>query len=575
MSKTGPQGTRTPREGRFLLIALLASIGSIAFVAAWLAPNHYLPWTSFHGELAAFAALCLFCMARALMPQPAAVDRVLLCTALLVALIWVQWIFGQIAYRGDALVSSIYVVGFALAWWLGSSSANVGARISPFLWFACLLLAGAVISVYITMLQWLRMETAWGVLAAERGPQMRPFGNLGQPNQLSSLLLMAIICALALHVAGVIKRWHLIAIVVWLSLGLTMAESRSALLGALAIGMLLLAEGRSEPQLPERRMVAGWWAMLLSFGLLWTPLNESLYLQPAREARMTHDNAREVMWKQCLSAIEQSPWTGYGWRQTIVAQKTGAEDVPGWLATDYAHNIVLDLLLWVGLPLGLLLVGAIAWWLIRAAMRLRGPTQVLLYAMVLPLLVHSMFEFPFAYSYFLLPAAWILGLLARLQNPAGVIKEGSGIRHAALAVTLALSVVGVAIAAEYLEAEEDYRVMRFELRRVGKVPAGYRAPELPLLTQIDELLKLGRLTPTAGMPAVDIERLRAASASFGWATLHLSYAVALGLNGNPGEASHQLGLLRNVYGMKTYTAAKERFGELKREHPELAAVVVP
>jgi hypothetical protein len=89
------------------------------------------------------------------------------------------------------------------------------------------------------------------------------------------------------------------------------------------------------------------------------------------------------------------------------------------------------------------------------------------------------------------------------------------------------------------------------------------------------MLKLGRLVPRAGMPAQDIERLRVGSACFGWATLHLSYAVSLGLNGQAGQAARQLALLRAVYGKESYSQARRLFLESRQRHPELAAVEVP
>jgi hypothetical protein len=118
-------------------------------------------------------------------------------------------------------------------------------------------------------------------------------------------------------------------------------------------------------------------------------------------------------------------------------------------------------------------------------------------------------------------------------------------------------------------------VMRFELRRVGKTPEGYSAPDLVLLTQLDELLKLGRIQPHPDMSARELERLGAGSRAFGWATLQLTYAAALGMNGKPQEASVQLRLLRDTYGPETYAQARQFFIGMQKAHPELASVRVP
>ena len=129
---------------------------------------------------------------------------------------------------------------------------------------------------------------------------------------------------------------------------------------------------------------------------------------------------------------------------------------------------------------------------------------------------------------------------------------------------------------EYLVAEEDYRVMRFEMRGVGRIPADYAAPKLSLLTQLNEMLNMGRIVPYPGMPPRDIERMRLANANFGWANLHLNYAIALGLNMQPEEAARQLVNLRAIYGQESYAQAAEIFSKLQHEkYPELATVVLP
>jgi hypothetical protein len=96
-----------------------------------------------------------------------------------------------------------------------------------------------------------------------------------------------------------------------------------------------------------------------------------------------------------------------------------------------------------------------------------------------------------------------------------------------------------------------------------------------LLTQVDELLKLGRIQPHADMSSAEIERLAKGSRSFGWATLHLTYAAALGMNGRPQEATAQLRLLRDVYGPESYAQARQLFINMQRARLELASVEVP
>jgi O-antigen ligase len=571
----------TPREGRFHLLPaqFLAGLGSIALVLAWLTPNHYLPWTGFHGDAVAFAALCSFVFARALAPPPAPMGRATPVCFGLVLLITAQWVAGLIAYGGDALLSGLYIIGIGLAWWLGENTQHDNDRADTLSWLAALFVAGAVASIFVAMLQWLRMEQTLGIFATDRQPGTRPGGNLGQPNHLSLFCLMATVFAIWLYERAKLHRWQFVLLLLWFAFGLTLTESRAGLLGAAVVGLALLLRRRDFKRTAAPLAVAFWWGALLLAFVLWPALNEALYLQGPRSGEFTQDSARLVMWRQCIAAIADAPWFGYGWRQTMFAQKQAAALVPGWLATDYAHNFMLDLILWVGVPLGTIFLLAGAWWIVRAWLRLADARQVILAVACIPFLVHSLAEFPFAYAYFLFPVAWLLGALQALQLSPPPDQATSRARRDSRPLVLGIATIfvglGVAAAVEYLQAEEDYRVMRFELRRVGKTPQGYASPRLVLLTQLDATLQLGRLVPYVGMPEQDIQRLGIASARQGWATLDLSYAVALGLNGRPVEAARQLALLRSVYGEESSRQAFDFFREARESHPELNAVVLP
>lgn len=583
---------QTPREGRFSWAFVWAVPGGLAFLAAWLAPNHYLPWVSFHNEAFAFAALGAFCCALLQRGQPLVWDRALWLPVVLVGVVWLQWGAALVAYHGDAAMSSLYLTGFALAWWHGANSyapTHAAARPGPgqgaLAWFAGLVVAAALAAVYIALLQWLGREASIGLFVADQAPGARPYSNLAQPNHLATLVAMALVMSAVLRVQRVVNLWQWHVLVGFLTLGLVLTQSRAGWLSALVVGVLFLWRGRHEWGLGGRPAVVAWWALLAGALVVWRPLNEAMLLGTVRSASVSalgQDTARLTIWRQMLAAIGESPWLGYGWRQTVVGQKVGAAHVPGVMPTDYAHNVVLDVLLWLGLPLGLLLLGLLVWWLLVAFRRLQGPTQFLLFTGTMPVCVHSMVEFPFAFAYFLFPVGWMLGALGMLQrgppgwHGAGVLPKGWRGRWVAVSVVGLFMGVGGWTVVEYTLAEEDHRVMRFEMRRVGRVPDGYEAPRLLLLNQLREMLELGRFQPYPGMPPHELERMRVANRSFEWATLHMRYVVALGLNGQPEEATRQLESLRALYGPRSYEQASAYFVALRdKQYPQLVAVKIP
>ena len=156
---------QTLRKGRFSLTGLLSAFGAFALLAAWLAPNHYPPWTSFHGELAGFVALGLFCLAALVDGNPITFDKTIAVFVAIGLLIGIQWASGQIAYGGDAIVSCMYIAGLAMAWWLGINSTRTASQMRvAVLLFAAICVTSASIATFIALLQWLRLESSvWDV----------------------------------------------------------------------------------------------------------------------------------------------------------------------------------------------------------------------------------------------------------------------------------------------------------------------------------------------------------------------------------------------------------------------------
>lgn len=496
--------------------------------------------------------------------------------ASLIALIWVQWAGGLIFYSGDALVSSLFLVGIGLAWWLGARTVFGAVEFERVLIFAAVLMVvAACVSSGMAVIQWLNQEGSLGFFVAERGPN-RPYANLAQPNLLATLLVMGVVFSYLVYLRQRIQTWHLLIITVCLSIGLIVTESRAGLLSAFFLGVFFLVRARPEWRVGGWRIVALWWSLLGVLAGLWRPLNELLALSPTRQTSLAVDNVRIVIWKQVITAISEAPWFGYGWRQTVVAQKVGVEAVPGDFPTDYAHNVLLDVLAWVGLPLGIFLILLGAWWLLRTVRDLKDSTEFLLFSTTIPFLVHSMVEFPFAYAFFLFPVAWIFGVLHARQRPEKfrVKVAASWVERLAMAVgLLGFSVLCGLVAREYFAAEEDFRVMRFEMRKVGSVSIDYHPPQLVLLTQLDDLLKMGRFTPTRGMSLAEIDRLRQANLSRHWGSLNMKYVIALGVNGQPEEATKQLRNIKALYGAELYRSAADELRTVRDgKYPELALV---
>src|SRR5262249_20218614 len=142
------------------------------------------------------------------------------------------------------------------------------------------------------------------------------------------------------------------------------------------------------------RALAAWAAgfAVVVAALPW--IESALLFTDGSRRQLLGSSGRGVMWAQIADGALQSPWLGYGWNSTAAAQIAGSTRHPGNLSTSYAHNIVLDAIAWFGIPFGLLIVGVFAVWWLRRARAARGHVAVLTVALALPVLSHSLFEFP-------------------------------------------------------------------------------------------------------------------------------------------------------------------------------------
>lgn len=532
---------------------VLNLLGGFFLLASWLAPNHYVPWTSFHSEAAAFFALILLCLNRIV--EKSRDQSYAFCGffVVLIAVILLQYCFGLLSYFGTAVLGCMYVAGGMLAWWLGRNS-RTGRQfdeetLTSLAWLIC---TGAVLSIILAVLQWLGMDADIGIFIANRGPGMRPFGNFAQPNHLATFCLMAVASAHVLHTQKKISLHFLFFLVAIFAFGVKMAESRTAVLSFAGMTVFLIILSKKINIRRYFSSVAWMWLVLIFLQLIWSPLNEFLLLEDSRQVSLTHDNIRLTFWAQFAKAITLAPWQGYGWTQGVIAQQSAALSVPGQLGTIYAHNVVLDWFAWLGIPIGaaFMLLGFVLF--TKLIQNLNHPTAFWLFCGVIPFLVHSLLEFPFAYAYFIFPVIWMLGYLkgAPLSNlfKAHAIKIN-------FIILIIFSSVGFQILREYMAIEEDFRVMRFELRQVGQRPLDYRRPDVAILTQLEAVLIWGRFTPKVDMVQTDVQEICKIATIENWAALQVKCAISLYLVQEKIEALNRFKLVRAVHGKEVYSEA--------------------
>ncbi len=192
--------------------------------------------------------------------------------------------------------------------------------------------------------------------------------------------------------------------------------------------------------------------------------------------------------------------------------------------------------------------------------------------MLLPIGIHSMLEFPYAYAYFLIPAGVLVGMI----QSQGTIARTSELGKVAVGVLLAFAMSsGAWMAYEYVLIEEDFRIARFEALRMGNTPSSYEIPNIRLLTQLQAMSLAARIKPTSKMEMNDIDDLKNVTQRFPAAGLQNRYALALALNDNTAEALRQLVVLKSMHGTITYSSVERQWRELaENEYPQLKEIIL-
>lgn len=527
----------TGRPVRLAWLWLLAAAGLALF--GWLTPNRYAPWLSFHAESAmAGAGLCaaawVLWRTRVNAARWPWLATLTAAAALVPAF---QHALGILLFRGDAWLTALYFAAFALAQIVGFrivTSEGLRRSLEPLAW---LLLTGALLSSWLALYQWQSLEYFW-IFAIDIASGMRPYANFVQPNLLATMLVLGLISTAVLYHFGRFGPFCGLLLTGVVGFALAMTQSRAGMLELLLVlGLLLLKrDALRDGQLSPRALCVA--AMVLfAMPFLWEATRQAAPLTTGRSvANLVQAGMRGEHWQSMIDAISRQPWFGYGVNQTIVAQYIVAPDRPATHELlGHSHNLFLDLVVWMGVPIGITLVGALLAWGMIALRRAADGGAVLALAAVAAVLAHAMVEYPLYYAYFLLPVGLLVGgisahLMLGASTPVPRLLTPGLILVAAMALAFTVR--------DYWRLEEDVRTVRFEQARIATTQRPLSEPRL--LTQLGELLQFMRTSERAGMSDADIERMHRVVLRFPGKENIVRYAAALTLNGRPKEAAAAL-----------------------------------
>ena len=540
---------------------------------------HILPWVGWQQEVTCFGLVILIGWRGLFIlkaKHPVLLPQACWPPIVLIGLVAVQWANAQITFGGDAVVIVFYmficVVCLAAGFAVGrGATATASAQL-----FALILVFGAVASTFIALVQ---AFDVWEDLAIinRMSSLRRPGANFGQPNHLATFLLMGVASLAYLFESGRMRAWMAWPAFIFLLLGVAMTESRTGLVSFFAMSLWWFPRRRTiKFKVCSATVFAGAVCLLLLFWYWPTVL---ISMQPegwfGGDTGPVNSKAglRLIVWPQLFDAALQHPWFGWGLREVSRAHNSILHSYPLGESFIYSHNIALDLAVGIGLPLAALFIIATGIWLWRRMTSTKSLLPWYCLAVSIPLGVHSMLEFPFAYAYLLVPVIFLIGILEGQMAPQKFVRIPwwpATVLQLAMTAAMAISVV------EYIAIEEDFRIARFESIHIGNTPSGYERPKIRVLSQLDALLSDVRLVPTPAMPADRIELARKVAMRYPWTATQNRYALSLALNGYTQEAVRQLKVMKAMHGPDAYRRIKDYWGTLAdTKHPQLKNFPIP
>jgi O-antigen ligase len=325
-----------------------------------------------------------------------------------------------------ALSSAGTILSAILVIAVGASAERAGIAQSVFRAFCIGLVVAGIASSVVGLIQVFAPtlpDGDWIALSAIPG---RATGNLRQPNHLSSLLLWSIVAVVWLGEAKVLRGELTTALALVFVYVVVLSASRTGAVGMLTLAGWGLLDRRLSRQTRTLLMLAPLiYAAMWGLTAAWAAQSHEVVGAQVRFGKgVDLATNRYDIWSNTLSLIASHPWFGVGFGDFNFA----------WTLTpfpgrpneffDHTHNLILNLMVELGVPLATLVLALMVyalWQALRHAIRDGRelgngyPVQRAAFVIVFLVAIHSMLEYPLWYAYFLLPTAFAFGLC--LEQP--------------------------------------------------------------------------------------------------------------------------------------------------------------
>jgi O-antigen ligase len=399
----------------------------LMFVLPFIIMHHSLPIPLFYSEWIAgtLGLLAVMPMLRTtrqtMLKQSIKIPQISLVFIGLVAILGMQWAVGMLHSAQYALLVLSYFTWAFLLVLLGNHLRQVlgWEKLATVLSWG--LVIGGVINIGIVALQ---LVTRTGG-AIPWLPHSISYGAISQYNHFADFTALATASLIYLYAKGRFSLSFFTLILLCFLVMLSFSGSRSAWLYLTALTImagLLQAFAKNQHTAPTETRIIFKTGLLLLPAFILVQLcihnllpNELVNLPTERlieGANVSGASVRLSVWYDSLRLFIQSPWLGIG-TGTMIAESSLLLDYPTALAFksmfEHAHNLFLHLLAEMGVGAFLIVLTGLILWIRTFKWRELNLETWWLLSLLAVLGIHSMFEYPLWFAYFLGITAILLG----------------------------------------------------------------------------------------------------------------------------------------------------------------------
>lgn len=527
-------------------------IAILAFLASWNNINHLPPWNGFYSEAFAVASLIFLLVYYISKGQKLSIGiNFLVFFALFTAHALFLYLSKRIFFISSSVLYGYYALFLALVFHLGQiiqkeQHENV---------IIYVIFLTSFFSAFFALAEWLGLGQ-YGIfswLIDSHRFSFKAFGNIMQPNHLGTFCIMGLGAVVIIWNR---QNWHWISAIpsmAILSTVTALTASRAALLNIILIaGTTYLFTDKTKRK--QTLILAALFVSFFAFANFFAKnFYETLLLGSTHGIsltdRGTNSAGRFALWAQAIQSIKLDPWLGFGWRQIPAAQISVAHHHPGIYPTIYYHNFFLDLLVENGIIFSFLYAAVFYYWIKKYRFNKNKDFFSIAAALIIP----SLTEYQFAYTYLLFPAVLCLSIALKKEDSSqaqeAITKKYMHPQHIIISIFIVTSII---IFIDYIKCEKDFVSSRLRANGVSTELENTTSPKSFIL---DDLALLSNITSfdKQHYSSEELRKLKYLSARFPYIIIKEYYIRALVQFNEIDEARKLYKGVMNCYGENAKT----------------------